>query len=163
MKVATTSCLLLAAVAGGCSAPPATQMSDAERTKLYILRVMKADEQLSKKHKELPPSATPPQMVWAIGQYCDGLEVLYMADCPADFQVAYKQHMRAWREVQAAIKQLPDGFLEGFFMGAVNGVFRGETDGGQSRLEGSVKRAAERVRITWEEVERIGAKYGAAL
>ena len=65
--------------------------------------------------------------------------------------------------MQAAVKQLPDGFLEGVLMGAVNRLLRGEEDGGTGRLEGDVKRAAERVRATWEEVEKIGAKYGVAL
>ena len=45
----------------------------------------------------------------------------------------------------------------------MNSLLRGESDGGQSRLEGDVKRSLERVRTTWEEVERIGAKYDAAL
>jgi hypothetical protein len=48
-------------------------------------------------------------------------------------------------------------------MGAMNGILRGEVDGGTSRLEGGLKRALERVRDTWIEVEKIGAKYGAAL
>ena len=39
-----------------------------------------------------------------------------MSDCPADFRVAYRHHMRAWREAELAIKQLPDGLLEGLFM-----------------------------------------------
>ena len=82
----------------------------------------------------------------------------------------YRQTVRLWRgrpvveiESELDIQQLPDGFLEGVFMGAVNRLLRGETDGGTSRLEGGLKRALERVRDTWIEVEKIGAKYGAAL
>jgi hypothetical protein len=48
-------------------------------------------------------------------------------------------------------------------MGAMNGLLRGESDGGTARLEGGVRRALERVRDTWIEVEKIGARYGAAL
>lgn len=48
-------------------------------------------------------------------------------------------------------------------MGAMNSILWGERDGGASRLEGDVKRTLERVRDTWIEVEKIGARYGAAL
>jgi hypothetical protein len=124
---------------------------------------LKADEKLAKERENGPPKATPSQIAWSIGVYCDGLERIEMSDCPADFRVAYRQHMRAWRDTQAAVKQLPDDFLEGLFMGFLNRALRGEQDGGTSRLEGDLKKAVERVRTTWEEVEKIGAKYGAAL
>lgn len=141
--------------AGGCN-------FEAEKNKQVILRVMREDTQASKK-RNLPPNLPPSQVAYAIGQYCTDLERLEMADCPADFRIAYRQHARAWREAQAAIQQLPDGFLEGFFMGAMNSLLRREDDGGTRRLEGELKRSLERVRITWEEVEKIGARYGAAL
>ena len=105
----------------------------------------------------------PSQIAWALGTYCDGLKRIEMADCPADFRVAYRQHARAWRDAQAAVRQLPDGFLEGFFMGFFNGLLRGEGDGGTGRLQGELKRSLERVRASWEEVEKVAAKYGAAL
>ncbi len=52
-------------------------------------------------------------MAQAVDQYCDDLEKLNMSDCPADFRVAYREHMRAWREVGAAYRELPDTFTEG--------------------------------------------------
>ncbi len=135
----------------------------ANKIKAAIEQVMKADEKLAKQRDNLPPNATPSQIAWSIGVYCDGLEKIDMSECPADFRVAYKQHIRAWRETQAAVAQLPDSFLEGVFVGFFNSLLRGEVDGGTGRLEGDLKRAMERVRTTWEEVEKIGAKYGAAL
>jgi len=162
--VVTVMCI----VAAGCSESSTSSksspaQSEAEKTKQAILRVLRADQHFAKKRESLPPNSTPSQIAWAVGQYCNDLERLDMADCPADFRVAYRHHMGAWREAQAAVQQLPDGFLEGVFMGAMNGLLRGESDGGTSRLEGGLKRALERVGDTWIEVEKIGAKYGAAL
>jgi hypothetical protein len=150
-------------LSAGCSREADKATAAAERTRAAIERVLKADEKLAKERGNLPPKATPSQIAWSIGVYCDGMERLEMGDCPADFRVAYKQHMRAWRDTQAAVSQLPDSFLEGVFLGFFNGMLRGELDGGSGRLEGDLKRAIERVRTTWEEVEKIGAKYGAAL
>lgn len=137
--------------------------TEVERTKAAILRVLQADKVLAQKRDSLPPNATPSQIAWVISEYCNDLERLEMSDCPADFRVAYRHHLGAWREAVAAIKQLPDGILEGLFTGAMNSLLRGESDGGTARLEGSVQRALERVRDTWIEVEKIGARYGAAM
>lgn len=142
---------------------PVPVVDERSKSKNSILRVIKADLELTRQHQNLPPNATPSQVAWSVGQYCDRLERLDMSDCPADFRVAYKHHIRAWRDTQVALKQLPDCFLEGVFMGAMNSLLRGETDGGQRRLELGLNQALERVRITWENVETTGAKYGAAL
>lgn len=151
----------------GCNSSPSTTgapaVTQAEKDKQATLRVLLADQQLAKQRDALPPDATPAQIAWGIGRYCDDLERLPVADCPADFRVAYRHHLGAWREAQAAIAKLPDGFFEGVFMGAMNSVLRGERDGGTSRLEGEVRRSLERVRDTWIEVEKTGARYGAAL
>jgi hypothetical protein len=146
----------------GCGGP-ADNEQGAAKTKAAIERVFRADDKLAKERERLPPKATPSQIAWSFGVYCDALERLDTADCPADFRVAFGQHIRAWREAQVALQQLPDGFLEGLLMGALNSVLRGENDGGTSRLEGELKRTIERVRTTYEEVEKIGAKYGVAL
>jgi hypothetical protein len=149
---------------GGCSRESDKAKAATEKTRAAIERVLKADDKLAKeREKNLPPKANPSQIGWSIGVYCDGLERLEMSDCPADFRVAYRQHIRAWRDAEAAVKKMPDSFLEGVFVGIWNSALRGEADGGTSRLEGDLKRATERVRTTWEEVERTGAKYGAAL
>jgi hypothetical protein len=145
------------------STPAAQGPSQAEKDKHAILRVLRADQELTRQRDALPPGATPSKIAWAIGRYCDDLERLDMSDCPADFRVAYRHHVGAWREARAAIAKLPDDIFEGVFMGAMNSILRGELDGGASRLEGDVKRSLERVRDTWIEVEKIGARYGAAL
>jgi hypothetical protein len=149
----------------GCSNSSGTSESTpgAEKTKQAILRVLRADEQLAKKRDSLPPNATPSQISWAIGEYRKELGRLDMSDCPPDFRVAYRHHISAWGDAEAAIKQVPEGFLEGVFVGAMNSLLHGEIDGGGRRLEGNIKRELECVRDSWFEVEKIGAKYGAAL
>jgi hypothetical protein len=161
-EIALGIAALLALSSCGCGTS-ASDVAHSDKTKQAILRVLGQDQQLAKKRKTLPPKSTPTQIAWGVGQYCDELDRLDMSDCPADFRVAYTQHIRAWREAESAIQRLPDSFLQGVLMGAMNSILRGETDGGQSRLEGELKHALERVRMTWEEVERVGAKYGAAL
>lgn len=129
-----------------------------------ILAVLRADQELARERESsVPASAGPIAMAAAVGRYCDRLESLDMSGCPADFRVAFRHHIGAWREVQAALQQYPDGFLQGLLVGAVNGMLRGEQDGGQSRLEGALRTGLERVRDTWIEVEKIGAAHGAVL
>jgi hypothetical protein len=136
---------------------------EAERTKQAILHIMSEDQRIGKVTMgQRSRDATPSQVAQAIGNYLNQAGALDTAECPADFRVAYKQHLRAWEDAEAAIQQLPDGFLEGVFMGAMNALLQGETDGGGKRLQGDLKRALDGVRTSWEEVERIGAKYGAA-
>jgi hypothetical protein len=154
--------ILLVVVGAGCGNSVETAKAAADKTKWAIERVLRADEKLYKEGMKLAPNAAPSHLARAIGVYCDGLDQLDMSDCPADFRVAYRQHVRAWREAQAVVKGLPEGFLQGVFMGVFNALLRGEADGGRGRLEGDLKHAMERVRTTWEEVEKTGAKYGAA-
>jgi hypothetical protein len=151
----------LANLCTGCSSESDKAKEAAEKTKQAIERVLKADEKMSSVVKNLQAHTPPSQLAAAIGTYCDAAEKMESSDCPADFRVAYRQHMRAWRDAQVAVKQLPEDFLEGVFTGLLNAILRGETDGGGKRLEGDLKNAIERVRTTWEEVEKIGAKYGA--
>lgn len=143
-------------VLSSCASPEA-------KTKDAILRVLAADERLGKELKSSGSGTVPSRLAEVIAVYCDKLDAIDMVDCPADFRIAYRQHIRAWRDVGAAFKQLPDSFSAGVLVGMFNSLFRHELDGGTSRLEGDLKRAAQGVRSTWEEVERIGAKYGAAL
>jgi hypothetical protein len=151
---------LVFAVGCGGTPTPTTSRSQEDKTKDAIKRVYEADKLLARDRDNLPPNSKPSQIAWSVGRYCDALDKLTMADCPADFQVAYKQHSRAWRELQAAITALPDGFFSGAWMGFKNSLLRGEQDGGTARLEGGLKTAAARVRDTWEEVEKIGGRYG---
>lgn len=146
----------------GCGASGST--SETERTKAAILRVLQAQQDLAMKVKDsLPPKLKPSRCASAIGEYCNALERLEMSDCPADFRVAFRHYVGALREEQAALKQLGDSLLEVVFMGAMNTLLRGEKDGGTARLVGGLRRAEERERDTWIEVEKIAARYGAAL
>ena len=152
----TLAALLVCVFNSGCSSAKNT-------AKQNILRVIRADEALAKKRDALPANSTPSQVAHTIGIYCAELEALDMSDCPPEFRVAYRHHIGAWRELQAAVREIPDGFWSQVFAGALNAWLRGEADGGTSRLEGGVNRALERIRDTWIEVERIAASYDAVL
>jgi len=137
--------------------------SEAEITRRNVTRVLQADQAIEKQMEgSIPVDAPPSVIALCVDHYCDGLENLEMSDCPADFRVAYHEHMRAWREMDAAIKQLPDSFADGLWEGFINGL-QGEMDGGAGRIRGDLKNASDNVESTWNNVEQTGAKYGAAL
>lgn len=157
MKSWLTWSAILVGLTIGCG-PSAT-----ERTRSEILQVLQADRDVSKKNiGALPTNAGTTRTAAAIDVYLAAMEKLDLSACPADFRVAFRNHVQAWREAQTVIKQLPDGLLEGLLMGAFNGVL-GESDGGQGRMNEALQQAQERIRSTYEEVEKIGVKYGAAL
>jgi DNA-directed RNA polymerase subunit RPC12/RpoP len=108
------------------------------------------------------PNAKPSEVAASIDAYCTQAEKLDLSSCPADFTVAYRQHIRAWRATQQAFAQIPDDFWKGLFVGVIN-ILHGEGDGGKARMQATLRQAQEKVQATWEEVEKIGAKYGAAL
>ncbi len=137
--------------------------SEAEISCLNITRVLQADQALEKQmQRSIPKDAPPSVIALCVSHYCDGLENLNMSDCPANFRVAYREHMRAWRKMDGAIKQLPDSFVDSLWEGFINGL-QGETDGGAGRIRGDLKNASSNVERTWNRVEQTGAKYGAAL
>ena len=140
--------------------------SEEEKTKQAILFILREDKRIHEAtiEQQLRRSdATPSQLAQAIANYCAQAEALNLSSCPADFRVAYRHHIHAWRKVQAAVQELLDGFLEGVFIGFFNSLLRGELDGGVSRLLSNVENAEKQVEATWMEVEKIAAKYGAAL
>lgn len=138
--------------------------TNAERTKEAILSILKEDRRIGDATlRRLGGDSTPSKVAQAVGDYCAQAEALDMSACPADFRVAYRHYIAACRELQKAIQELPDGFLEAVLMGIINSVLRGERDGGLSRLSDKIEGAVKQVEATWMEVENIGAKYGAAL
>ena len=158
-RLISASLLILLAGCGGSSA----RTTQADRTKAAILRVLQEDNRLCEGVKKLSPGTPPSQVALAVGEYCDEAGRLDLSECPPDFRVAYRHHIEAWREAQGVIKELPDTFLQGFLMGAINGFLRNEADGGTARVEGQLRRALEGIRETFHEVERIGVTHGAAL
>ena len=137
--------------------------TEAELARQNILSVLRADERLGKQlDGSVPQGSSPSMIVTCVARYCAELESLDMSDCPADFRVAYREHMRAWRQMEGAIREIPDSFLEGVWQGFLNGL-SGESDGGASRLRGDLRNAINGVTSTWNNVEQVGAKYGAAL
>jgi len=140
-----------------------TADGDAEKTKQAILVVLNADKRLADTMRSETANLTPSQLAERIGNYCNQAEALDLTACPADFRLAYRQHFRAWREVRAAIQELPDSPFDELFMMGFNRLVDGQPTGGSKELRDNVKQALTRLRTTWEEVERIGMKYGAAI
>ena len=141
-----------------------TNASQEQNFQRAILAVLHEDKRLADLTKNTArPKAKHSEVAWKIGQYCDLGEQLDLASCPADFRVAFRHHLRAWREVQHAVAQMPDDLLSEVVMGFINGLLRQEMDGGKGRLQANVQHAMSRVYSTWEEVEKIGAKYGGCL
>lgn len=130
-------------------------------TKTAIKRVIKEDRRISREEVgSLSAQATPSERAAAIRRYCDKAEHQDMAGCPPKFQVAYKDHVRAWRAASAVVDSLPDGFLDGFWTGLFNSITRGELDGGLARMEGQFGDAGKGVSNSWHEVSLIAAEYG---
>ncbi len=155
--------LILFAIPIGCSGA-STGSADAatgqERTRQAIRIVCAEDHRLVADVKRADASGSVARLAAAVRRYCDGLESLPLSDCPADFRVAFRHHGRAWREFQRVVEEYPDGFGEGVLVGFANAVLRGEADGGAGRMQDEVRAALRRVSLTWEEVERVAARYG---
>lgn len=135
----------------------------AMESKQAILRVMKKDTEVGKRRDALSQNASSFQRVSCIQSYCDEVRSLDMSDCPASFRVAYRHHISAWQDMAEALRQFPDtGPIEDFFLGFFYGLFYGERDAGRSRelnRQNELKKVSDRVRATWDEVERIAAQY----
>src|ERR1043166_9025868 len=124
-----------------CLIPACGTASEADRYREAMVRVFQADQQLAAKRKQAAPSSAGlADVITATEAYCTGLEQLDMSDCPADFRVAYRHHIRAWRDAVAAVRELPDGFWEGALIGLLNGL-TGVVDGGYGRMSAAVKAA----------------------
>lgn len=155
-----THCAVLAVLA--CSTIGCGR-SEEQKFRDGMLRVLKADQELGAKRDLVSPKiASPSQLANSIGQYCAAMDKLDMSDSPAEFRVAYRHHMRAWSILEVAVRQLPEDFLEGTLVGLLNGL-TGEVDGGYSRMMEAVRTAQQEVLATYQDVEKIAGKYGAAL
>jgi len=138
------------------------QILDTDPVKQAILFILQED---ARNAAAIQPGekAKPSEVAAAYGQYCAVIEQLDLSQCPADFRVAYRHYIRAWRERQAAVAQFPDDFLSEVFVGFLNGLLNNESDGGRGRWQMNLRNATVKVQTMAEEVEKIGAKYGAAL
>lgn len=134
------------------------------QTAAAILRVLKADKAAGERHTgSIPQNATASQVANAIATYCEAAATIDTTGCPADFKIAYRHHISAWRDVQGAFQQLPEGFIDGVLMGALNLYLQGEVDGGISRMQGAIQEGMQNVERTWQDVERIAASHDVAL
>lgn len=128
-----------------------------------ILLVLQADKdqgpQVRAALKSAPSLANAADV---INKYCDDMEKLDVSRCPADFRLAFRQHIRSWRAAGAQLRMMPDGFWDGVLMGTVN-TLSGELDGGMSRLAAEMKQVDQGIADTYKEMEQIAAQYGAVL
>ena len=146
---------------GSSSSPSSSQKT---KTAAAILRVLKADKAAGEQHTgSIPQNSTASQVANAIATYCEVAGNIDTTGCPADFKISYRHHISAWRDVQGAFQQLPEGLIDGVLMGAINLYLQGEVDGGQSRMQGAIQAGMQEVKNTWQEVERIAASYDVAL
>ena len=93
--------LLLALVAGlhGCSGT-----SEADRTRSAVLRVLQTDKELESRWESASKGITSPaELALLIERYCEEMERIELTECPADFRVAFRKHIRAWRDVHTAV------------------------------------------------------------
>lgn len=136
--------------------------SEADRQRDAILKVLQADKAMETTLQQANAATSLTATAAHIDSYCTNMERLDTSACPADFRMAFRQHIRSWRTAAAKLRQFPDGFWEGVVLGAVNSL-GGELDGGLHRMTAEIQEAEKVIKATYEEVERIAAKYGAVL
>lgn len=127
-------------------------------------RVLSNDKQLiASTIQSLPSGSSSADKAQAIARYRSRAESQDFTDCPPDFLVAYRHYVGSWEDLQDAVEEIPSDILSGMITGFING-YKGEIDGGLSRLKANVKSASYKVRGKKEEMERMAAnKYGVAI
>lgn len=154
---------LLVACCFGCSSGT-KPISEGEQTRLAVQKVLETHRDLAaRRDQAFAVINSSRQAALEMERFCVDQERIDLSACPADFRVAMRQHARACRGILEVAAQLPDSFAEGFLLGVFNSAFRGEQDGGFNRLNTQMERAITTAKGTYQEVERIGATYGAAL
>ncbi len=128
-----------------------------------ILLVLQENDQLAKETVTKAGIKDKPSVyAQAIEEFVSRMSEVSLSDCPADFRVAVRQYLDAWLELREVVRTLPDGFLDGVFVGVLNGFLFGERDGGLARMTGNVKQASQVVKLRFQDVEKIAAAYGVA-
>ena len=94
-----------------------------------------------------------------IDEYCVELEKQDMTECPPEFRLAFNRHIESWRTTAVTIRQIP-GMMDAFLAGMLSAVTGDDATSGGA---GDLKKAEQEIRKTYEEVERIAAKYEVAL
>ena len=133
---------------------------DSQSRAAAILQVLQENDGVSKETvTKVGIKDTPSVYAQTIEEYVSRMSDVNLSGCPADFRVAFKHHLESWLELREAVRTLPDGFLEGVFVGAINGFLFGELDGGMTRMAGNVKQASKAVKHSFQDVEKISAEY----
>jgi len=104
-------------------------------------------------------STLPDTVAWVV----QSMSAIDTMACPPDFREAYARHLFAWKQLSDQIRSEPQTFLQGFGMGILNEVTRGELDGGESRIADAHDQCVQAVKTTWGEVEALAARYGAKM
>ncbi len=96
----------------------------------------------------------------AIDLYVARMRSLELSDCPSDFRDAFSRYLDSCERLGEGLRALPEGSLEEFIEGFRNGFRFQELDGGLSRMNASIRKAAERVETDYQQVEELARKYG---
>lgn len=81
----------------------------------------------------------------AVNEYVDKSESMNDADLPTDFQTAWREHMKAWRDYANFLNKCETKKMD---------------DSDFAQLDKNYNRE---ISVTWQEVLQIGRKYGATL
>ncbi|MBL9091608.1 MAG: hypothetical protein JNL96_10310 [Planctomycetaceae bacterium] len=125
-----------------------------------ILRILNYDKQISKnRDAKASVDQSNTNLAKVIDEYCVELEKQDMTECPPEFRLAFNRHIESWRTTAVTIRQIP-GMMDAFLAGMLSAVTGDDATSGGA---GDLKKAEQEIRKTYEEVERIAAKYEVAL
>jgi hypothetical protein len=135
----------------------------AEAPKQAILAVLRENNQANRDSSVnfAGKNWVPSQAAQTLKVYLSKADAIDLSKCPADFCVAYRQYTRASRGLQGAFQRMPDKFLAG---GVDMGfTLNAEQDARLPWLKKDIYDSIGQMLDAWKEVEKIGAKYDAAL
>ena len=109
----------------------------------------------------IPPGASPKEGIAALRSYHSSLLAISLSGCSPEFRSDFVALINSVAEVIAELERfvvyresLPDDFVGGFLMGALNGLTRGEIDGGATRIQNELDQANQKFQIAVEKWQR---------
>jgi hypothetical protein len=137
--------------------------SEAERTRAAVLRVLQAEKVAHDEHLGPPPAdADMAYMLRTLDAYCRKMNSLELEDCPADFRLAFRNHVDSWRAVGDDIRKL-NGQNGDVLTEVLKGLSILLTGHQEPPPPHPLDVANKRTRETYAELEKVGARYGAVL
>jgi hypothetical protein len=122
-----------------------TNQTQRNITSLIERDVRNGDERFSKINFRAERSAYFKEYSEAVNEYVDKSESMNDADLPTDFQSAWREHMKAWRDYSNFLNKCETKRMD---------------DSAFAQLD---KNYNQEISITWDEVLRVGREYGATL